>query len=209
MCAVTRDSESRYYPWIKIGYRIPGYLTAYHFTTIDYGFGNVTDEDDIPDLEAPTECEDEEKLKEKLKELNASCASKAQLSNGRHEDHDDDVEPPMSEDDFEVDYEFHNNAAFIQVELSLKDEDAEEKSLSQIRPTLQALNSLNMWIGDTGATRHSMKYKQGGIDSMLDIAYLTIHVDARALAFTQCKNLPPRHLPPRHFGETSKTHNTT
>jgi hypothetical protein len=148
-----------------VGYRIPGYLTVYHFTTIDYGFGNVTDEDDIPDLEAPTECEDEEKLKEKLKELNASCASKAQLSNERHEYHGDDVEPLMSEDDFEVDYEFHNDAAFIQVELSLKDEDVEEKSLSQIRPTLQALNSLNMWIGDTGATRHSTKYKQGGIDS--------------------------------------------
>jgi hypothetical protein len=44
---------------------------------------------------------------------------------------------------------------------------------------------------------------------VLDIAYLTIHVDARALAFTRCKNLPPRHLPPRHFGETSKTHSTT
>jgi hypothetical protein len=45
--------------------------------------------------------------------------------------------------------------------------------------------------------------------SLLDIAYLTIHVDAGALAFTRCKNLPPRHLPPRHFGETSNTHNTT
>jgi len=39
------------------------------------------------------------------------------------------------------------------------------EGLSQIRPTLQALNSLNMWIGDTGGTRHSMKYKQGGINS--------------------------------------------
>ena len=45
--------------------------------------------------------------------------------------------------------------------------------------------------------------------TLLDIAYLTIHVDARALAFTRCKNLPPRHLLPRHFGETRKTHNTT
>jgi len=46
---------------------------AYHFATIDsdYRFGNVTDEDDIPDLEAPTECEDEEKVSE----LKASCAS--------------------------------------------------------------------------------------------------------------------------------------
>ena len=73
----------------------------------------------------------------------------------------------MSVNDVEVDYEFHNNAAFAQVELlSLKDEDVEEaKGLSQIRPTLQALNSPNMWIGDTGATRHSTKYKQGGINS--------------------------------------------
>ena len=37
---------------------------VYHFATIDGNnrFGNVTDEDDISDLEAPTECEDEEKL---------------------------------------------------------------------------------------------------------------------------------------------------
>ncbi len=72
----------------------------------------------------------------------------------------------MSVNNVEVDYEFHNNAAFVQVELCLEDEDVEEtEDLSQIRPTLQALNSPNMWIGDTGATRHSMKYKQGGIDS--------------------------------------------
>ena len=45
-------------------------------------------------------------------------------------------------------------------------EDVEEvQGLSQIRPTLQALNSPNMWIGDTGATKHSTKYKQGGINS--------------------------------------------
>jgi len=39
---------------------------AYRFTTIDgnYGLRNVTDKDDIPDLEAPTECEDEEKVSE-------------------------------------------------------------------------------------------------------------------------------------------------
>jgi len=70
-----------------------------------------------------------------------------------------------NEDDVEVDYEFHNDGAFVQVELSLEDEDVEEKSLSQIRPTLQALNSQNMWIGDTGATKHSTKHKQGGINS--------------------------------------------
>ena len=72
----------------------------------------------------------------------------------------------MSEDDVEVDYEFHTDAAFVQVELCLEDEDVEEtEGLSQIRPTLQSLNSPNMWIGDTGATRHSTKYKQGGINS--------------------------------------------
>jgi len=72
----------------------------------------------------------------------------------------------MSVDDIEVKCEFHNDAAFIQVEFDLKDEDVEEtEGLSQIRPTIQALNSPNMWIGDTGATRHSTKYKQGGIDS--------------------------------------------
>jgi len=39
---------------------------AYHFATIDgdYRFGNVTDEDDILDLGAPTECEDKEKVSE-------------------------------------------------------------------------------------------------------------------------------------------------
>ena len=87
---------------------------------------------------------------QEVSELKTSCTSEARLSNERHEDHDDDVEPPMSEDDVEVDYEFHNNGAFVQVELSLEDEDVKEKSLSQIRPTLQALNSPNMWIGDTG-----------------------------------------------------------
>ena len=37
--------------------------------------------------------------------------------------------------------------------------------LSQFRPTLQALNSPNMWIGDMGATKHSTKHTQGGIKS--------------------------------------------
>ncbi len=44
---------------------------------------------------------------------------------------------------------------------------------------------------------------------VLDIAYPTIHVDAGALAFTRRKNLPPRHLPPRHFGKTSQNTHTT
>ncbi len=132
------------------------------FIDMDYELGNVTDEGDIPDLEAPTECDD----KEKVSELKTSCASEARLSKERHKDHNYDVEPLMSVNDVEVDYEFHNDAAFVQVELSLKDEDVEEtKGLSQSRPTLQALNSPNMWIGDTGATRHSTKYKQGGINS--------------------------------------------
>ena len=131
-------------------------------TSINNGFGNVTGEDDIPDLEAPTECGD----KEKVSELKTSCASDARLSNKRHKDNDDDVEPSMNVNDIEVDYEFHNDAALVQVELSLEDEDVEEiKDLSQIRSTLQALNSLNMWIGNTGATRHSTKYKQDGINS--------------------------------------------
>jgi hypothetical protein len=72
----------------------------------------------------------------------------------------------MSADEVEVEYEFHNNTAFVQVDFGLEDEDVEEtEGLSQIRPTLQALNSPNMWIGDTGATRHSTKCKQGGINS--------------------------------------------
>jgi hypothetical protein len=43
-----------------------------------------------------------------------------------HEDHNDDVEPPMSVNDdneIEVDYEFHNNTAFMQIELGLKEAD--------------------------------------------------------------------------------------
>ena len=48
------------------------YLSATIIST-DYGFGNVTDKDDIPDLEDPTECED----KEKVSELKTSCTSEA------------------------------------------------------------------------------------------------------------------------------------
>jgi hypothetical protein len=41
----------------------------------------------------------------------------------------------------EVNYMFHNNAAFMQIELGLEEEDVEEvKGLSQITPTLQALS---------------------------------------------------------------------
>ena len=88
----------------------------------------------------------------------------------RQEDHDDDVEPPMSvneNNDIDVDYEFHNNIAFMKIKLGLEDKDVEEKEqgLSLIRPSLQALNLPNIWISNTGATRHSTKYKQGGIDS--------------------------------------------
>jgi hypothetical protein len=97
-----------------------GLSLDYYNISIDYEFGIVTDEDDIPDLEAPTECEDEEKVSE----LKASCASEARLSNKRHEDHNNDVEPLMSvneDDDVDVDYEFHNNVAVVQIELGLKD----------------------------------------------------------------------------------------
>ena len=51
-----------------------------------------------------------------MSELKTRCASEERLSNKRHEDHNDDVEPPMSVNDAEVDYEFHNDAAFVQVE---------------------------------------------------------------------------------------------
>jgi len=98
---------------------------AYHFATIDgdYRFGNVTDEDDIPELEVPTEREDEEKVS-KLRAT--SCASEVRLNNEGHEDHDNDMEPPMSTDEVEVEYEFHNNTVFVQVEFGLKDKDVEE-----------------------------------------------------------------------------------
>ena len=56
-------------------------------TYLDNGFGNVTDEDDTPDLEAPTECFDEENVSD----LKTSCASEARLSNERHEDHNNEI----------------------------------------------------------------------------------------------------------------------
>ena len=59
--------------------------------------------------------------------------------------------------------------AFVQVKLGLKEEDVDNKdelnNASQIRPTLQALNSSNMWIGDTGVTKHLTKHLQGGINA--------------------------------------------
>jgi hypothetical protein len=90
-----------------------------------------------------------------------------------------------------VEYEFHNNAsvrfkcldindayikakvmednAFVQIELELEEEDIENEDkpndVNQIRPTLQALSSPNIWIGDTGAMKHSTKHRQGGINS--------------------------------------------
>jgi hypothetical protein len=53
---------------------------------------------------------------------------------------------------------------FVHIELGLQNED-EPNAVSQIRPTLQALSSPNMWIGDTGAAKHSTKHRQGGINS--------------------------------------------
>jgi hypothetical protein len=70
------------------------------------------------------------------------------------------------DNEVKVDSEFYNDAVFVQKELGLKEADVEEvQGLSEIRPTLQALNLPNMWIGDTGATKHSTKHKQGGNNS--------------------------------------------
>jgi hypothetical protein len=56
------------------------------------------------------------------------------------------------------------NNAFVQIELGLEEEDVENENelddTSQIRPMLQALSSPNMWIGDTGATKHSTKHRR-------------------------------------------------
>ena len=93
-------------------------------TSIDYGYGNVTDYKDIMDLETPTECEDEEMSKWK-----ASCSSKASLQHEGHEDHDNDAEPLIGvyeNNDVEMGYKFHNDAAFVQIELTLEEEDVEE-----------------------------------------------------------------------------------
>ncbi len=68
-----------------------------------------------------------------------------------------------------VEYKFHNDAekALVNIELGLEEDD-EDKSKSdggEMRPTLQALNSPNIWIGYMGAIKHSIKYKQGGINA--------------------------------------------
>jgi hypothetical protein len=91
----------------------------------------------------------------------------------------------------EVEYEFHNiaavqffcldmndvfinvqvveNNAFVQIEQGLEEEDVENEDelddASHLRPTIQALNSPNMWISENGATKHSTKHRQGGINS--------------------------------------------
>ena len=70
--------------------------------SINNGFGNVSDKDNITDLEAPTECGE----KAEVYELKTSCANEARLSNERHKDHNDDVDSSMSVNDVEVDYEF-------------------------------------------------------------------------------------------------------
>jgi hypothetical protein len=58
--------------------------------------------------------------------------------------------------------------ALVTIKLGLEEDDIEDSDtpsdVSQIRPTLQALSSPNIWIGDTGATKHLTKYKQGGIN---------------------------------------------
>jgi hypothetical protein len=50
----------------------------------------------------------------------------------------------------------NENNVFVQIELGLKRKmlkmEDELDDVSQIRPTLQALSSPNMWIGDNGAT---------------------------------------------------------
>jgi hypothetical protein len=107
--------------------------------SIDYGFENVcysslkfghlrggwNNEEDIVDLETPTECED----KEEVSKWKAGCSSKASLHHKGHEDHDNDVEPPVSvyeDNDIKVHYNFHKNVAFVQIELGLKEEGVEK-----------------------------------------------------------------------------------
>jgi hypothetical protein len=94
----------------------------------------------------------------------------------------------------DVEYKFHNNTeafkiscvdinnAFIKapimeddvaealfmIKLGLEEDDIEDDETpsdgSRIKSTLQVLSSPIMWIGDTGATKHLTKYKQGGIN---------------------------------------------
>jgi hypothetical protein len=63
-----------------------------------------------------------------VSESRASCTSEASLLK-KNENHDDDVEPPMNTSDdneVKVDYEFHKDAAFVQIEVGLKEADVEE-----------------------------------------------------------------------------------
>ena len=56
--------------------------------------------------------------------------------------------------------------ALITIKLGLKEDGVEDDEPSDvIRLTLQALNLPNIWIGNTGVTKHSTKYKLGGINS--------------------------------------------
>ena len=70
------------------------------------------------------------------------------------------------------------------------------------QPKVTPVNHIVKAINDLTCALKGRKNTEGL--EVLDITYLTIHVDAGALAFTRCKNLPPRHLPPRHFGETNQ-----
>jgi hypothetical protein len=58
--------------------------------------------------------------------------------------------------------------ALFTIKLGLVEDNIEDNERpsdrSRIKPTLQALSSLNMWIGDMGATKNSTKYEQGGIN---------------------------------------------
>jgi hypothetical protein len=58
--------------------------------------------------------------------------------------------------------------ALFTIKLGLEEDDVEDDETpsdrSRIKPTLQALSSPNMWIGDMGVTKHSTKYEQGGIN---------------------------------------------
>ena len=89
--------------------------------SVDYGFGhgfgNVIDDEDLQDLETPTECEDEDEVFQ----WKAGCASEAGLRHKvEHEDRDDDTGPPMnieSNHNGEVDCncKFHNDASFVHI----------------------------------------------------------------------------------------------
>jgi hypothetical protein len=91
----------------------------------------------------------------------------------KHEDRNDDAGPLMNIENSinkEVDYKFHSNVSFVQIELGLEEEDIDDNAKSinlRVKPTLQALIFPNMWIGNTSATKHSTKHKQGGINSQL------------------------------------------